>query len=265
MKTARRARATRAFTLIELLVVIAIIAILAAMLLPALSRAKSKAQTARCSSNMRNWGMATMMYLGEYNDCLPYFGYSGSDYTQPFWHMLLAPYVAKATQTGVTFGDTYAYTNELRKCPGGSYTAPDFFKGSWDGTVWNCWIGANFSTYGSQLIGMFYYFNNTAPPLKASRVNKPADAMMYLDTITHYVYSPVDPNYKFALDLNGDGKVDTMSRYPDTPFNYARPTVHSSGANVTLLDGHTERVPFKKLWNVDGAGQVTHSFWYLND
>jgi len=268
-------RAAGAFTLIELLVVIAIIAILAALLLPALAKAKAKAQGIKCLSNMRNWGLALNMYMGDNADSIPYFG---DDYLTPtadFWPTKLSPYLAKRTEAGKNVYTTEAYSYELRKCPGGAYAPPPYSGPSVAGqnwsTNWNCWIGAILG-YGNcsalPLTGPFFYrnlFGYTSAPLKSTQVRKPADAAVFTESIYYYIYSPGDPNYAFSVDMNGDGKVDTMSRYPGWPFNFARPTVHNDGANLILLDGHAERVAFKKLWAVDASNKPTHSYWYLTD
>jgi prepilin-type N-terminal cleavage/methylation domain-containing protein/prepilin-type processing-associated H-X9-DG protein len=121
IKTTKPTGGFGAFTLIELLVVIAIIAILAALLLPALARAKSKAQGVQCMNNSRQFSLAWIMYSGDFNDRLVANPGNGPLPPTPAWVYGNMQYPTDMTnvsyiQLGLLF--TYTKAVALYKCPG---------------------------------------------------------------------------------------------------------------------------------------------------
>ena len=113
----RKGSVSGAFTLIELLVVIAIIAILAALLLPALSKAKESARTAKCVSNVRQMALAVVLYTGDHG-YYPPGRYVGGQYeTRIAWYDALIPYMGKWTNH-----------NTAMKCPSYKFKWADFLR-----------------------------------------------------------------------------------------------------------------------------------------
>ncbi len=124
-----------AFTLIELLVVIAIIAILAAMLLPALSKAKEKAKAIACVSNLKQVGIALVMYVDDNQGYFPIVSYTDGLGNSVIWPKEVGAYmpqqgVAVTSRANAAFICTGANYQDLgTNTVGLTYAATDVMQG----------------------------------------------------------------------------------------------------------------------------------------
>jgi prepilin-type N-terminal cleavage/methylation domain-containing protein len=245
-----------AFTLIELLVVIAIIAILAAMLLPALARAKESAKRANCISNLKQWGLAFQLYIGENNDRLPrdgtginnsYAPGGSGDHADPnAWFNLLPPYVAERTLID--------YFND----PGGNFMIKIPFPGG-KGKIWHCpsasMTADDVATVGGGAEGFFSYEMNIDLKKETPTVNMTWPGMPKLASFP----KPVATVLMFCCAFNPRTELEN----PSPQFNSVNPANrwrnfaarHNVGGVINFLDGHAKYYTDKYVTNNAGANE----------
>jgi prepilin-type N-terminal cleavage/methylation domain-containing protein/prepilin-type processing-associated H-X9-DG protein len=211
--------ARAAFTLIELLVVIAIIAILAAMLLPALAAAKKKAQNIKCTSNLRQIGLAFHMYTGDFSDYLPCTGES-PDPTQ--WEDVITPYIGHSNNAAAAIAVPVLICPTRQAILERTLPADNIVQKGW-----GCHYGAN------EKLSFTDDTEKTSGYRKLTQVNKPSNTLLISDGCQTL---PTQHNmFKMVNCLNalpGDVKQPsgTMTGKP----------LHDLRANIGFMDGHVQ-------------------------
>ena len=225
------------FTLIEVLVVLAIIGILAAILLPVFGRVRENARTAVCSSNLRQLGQATSMYVQDYNRFYPVIGTFNDNSDCSLWADRIYPYV-KSTEifscpdaeggeyrTGCPAPENRGHIDEIR------------YHGNYD---FNASTGKVEYTTKDDIIS--FDIQTPTRPMHETQYRRPSSTILLLDGDVKFV----SPGYQQPPFQGPEG----LKRYGVNAW-------HSQGANACFADGHVkwlslENLTKRSLWTLEG-------------